>query len=96
MTRDEALAALSSHERELRHAGLSALYLFGSTARDEATPQSDIDLLFEVDQEVQFSLMTQAKLKLRLEHLLGSPVDLVERTCLRFGVEPDAGLFRVF
>ena len=34
MKRDVALARLKPYERRLRERGISALYLFGSTARD--------------------------------------------------------------
>lgn len=34
-------------EAELRARGIEALYLFGSTARGDARPDSDVDLLFE-------------------------------------------------
>ena len=47
MNRDEAIAKLKQHEAELRALGVDHLYLFGSTARDEAREDSDIDLFFD-------------------------------------------------
>lgn len=47
MDRDTAIAALRAHETELRQLGVQHLYLFGSTARGEARPDSDIDLFFD-------------------------------------------------
>jgi predicted nucleotidyltransferase len=83
MTRDEALKTLREHAPELRSSGLSALYLFGSMARGEATDDSDIDLLFEVGAMPDFSLLHQAILQERLEKLLGRHVDLISRNALR-------------
>ena len=44
MDRNRILAILRSHAPELQAAGLAHLRLFGSVARGDATPQSDIGL----------------------------------------------------
>ena len=66
MNRDAALARLRPMEQELRRQGLSALFLFGSVARDEASGTSDIDLLFDVPPDVRFSLFDQARTRVPL------------------------------
>ena len=50
MRRDDAIRLLKSTEPELRARGVLSLSLFGSTARDEAGPDSDVDVLVEFDQ----------------------------------------------
>jgi len=57
------------------------LALFGSVARNEHTPQSDIDILVEFSQPVGFQFFELAK---DLENYLGQPVDLVSRN----GIKP--------
>jgi len=47
MNRDVALAALRAHEPELKRLGVEHMFLFGSTARDEARETSDVDLFFD-------------------------------------------------
>jgi len=47
MDRIEAIAKLKEHEAELKQLGVEHLYLFGSTARDEAREDSDVDLFFD-------------------------------------------------
>ena len=84
MTREEVMRRLRGHESELRKAGLGALYLFGSTARNEATDVSDIDLLYEAADRDHFSLFDQAAVHEELTELLGGKVDLVSR----FGLRP--------
>ncbi|HVS12087.1 MAG TPA: nucleotidyltransferase family protein [Planctomycetota bacterium] len=74
MRRDEALAIIAAHEQELRQHYVRTLSIFGSTARDEARPDSDVDVLVEFDRPV--GLFTFIGLKLFLEEILGSPVDL--------------------
>jgi predicted nucleotidyltransferase len=43
------LARLRAHERELRDAGILRLAVCGSTARDEAGANSDVDLVTDFD-----------------------------------------------
>jgi uncharacterized protein len=47
MQREDVIARLKEHEAELRRLGVEHLYLFGSTARDEAGDDSDVDLFFD-------------------------------------------------
>lgn len=85
-------------EPKLRSAGLTALYLFGSAARDEAGNASDIDLLFEVDGAAKLSLIDQASLQQQLSEALGAPVDLIERSALRPAIRQraESEMLRVF
>lgn len=83
MTREEVIKRLRPFEAELRRAGLAALYLFGSTARNEASQSSDVDLAFDLGNAPEFDLVTQAGLQIRLAEVLGTHVDLVDRKCLR-------------
>lgn len=83
MKRETALARLEPFEGRLRARGIYALYLFGSTARNEASETSDLDLLFDYDPGSAFSLFDQAGLMLELSDSLGSKVDLVSRRGLR-------------
>ena len=55
--------------------GVKSLALFGSTARNEATSTSDVDILVEFDRSV--GLFEFVRLKLLLEEMLNRKVDLV-------------------
>ena len=55
--------------------GVQTLALFGSVARDEARPDSDVDLLIEFSRPV--GLFTFVQVKDYLEQVLGRRVDLV-------------------
>ena len=48
MRRDDVIAKLKQTEPALRGFGVAALYLFGSHARDEASPDSDVDVFVDV------------------------------------------------
>lgn len=98
MRRDHAIAVLASHADELKTRGATALYLFGSTARDEAGEESDLDLFLDYDPDSKFSLLTLVQLQRILQERLAAPVDLTTRDSLhpllRDGIERSA--IRVF
>lgn len=77
------LQAIRRVERELRGKGVTALYLFGSIARDQATPASDVDILIDVDANSRFSLLDQAGVQSDLADALGHPVDVILKKGLR-------------
>ena len=81
MRRDEILAVLREHQPELDTLGVSSLALFGSVARGEAGPESDIDILVEFARPV--GLFEFVRLQMRLEALLGRQVDLVTLDAVR-------------
>ena len=63
-------------------------WLFGSFARGEETPLSDVDLLVVYDDTARVSLLKHASMICDLEKLLNRSVDLVEEgTLLPFAVE---------
>ena len=72
---------LLSHQAELRQRGVKSLSVFGSLARGESTPTSDIDVLVEFDRPV--GLFEFIRLKLYLEDLTGRRVDLVTPDAIR-------------
>ena len=81
MERDQILVLLKRHKRQLKKYGIHSLSIFGSVARDQALPNSDIDIL--VDFEKPVGLFEYARLKLYLESVLGREVDLVTPEALR-------------
>ena len=82
MKRQEVLFKLQQQYQELAlQYGLTALFLFGSVARDEARPDSDVDLLVEFKQPV--GLFQFIELQQKLEALLGCKVDLGTKRSLK-------------
>lgn len=59
------------------------LYLFGSVARGEEKPGSDVDLLVEFVEDSRLGLFGFVQLRDRLAEILGRPVDLVSRAALK-------------
>ena len=76
MDKGSIIQTLREHERELRAAGIEHLRLFGSVARGEATVESDVDLMADLDRSKRLSLVGMARLENQLTDLLGVRVDL--------------------
>jgi len=81
MDRAEAIARLKRHEAELKQLGVQHLFLFGSTARGEARPDSDVDLFFDYERG-QFSLFDLMDVTRRTSDILGRPADMMTRDSL--------------
>jgi predicted nucleotidyltransferase len=82
MKRSEALGKLNSHADALKALGATSLYLFGSTARNNANAGSDIDLFLDYDPRGRFSVLDLVAAKRLLEKDLGIEVDLTTRNGL--------------
>ncbi len=76
MDKDQVIAKLREHAPELKAAGIMRLAVFGSVARGDDSPESDVDLLAEFDQTKHYTLLTIGGLETRLADLLGTKVDL--------------------
>jgi len=87
LTREAVLHLLVQHREELRRRfRVKSLALFGSVARGEAGPQSDVDILVEFEGPATFD--GYMELKFYLEDLLGCPVDLVTVRALKAKIRP--------
>jgi predicted nucleotidyltransferase len=93
---DDVITILRAHEAELRAAGIMRASLFGSVARGDAGPDSDVDLAVELDREARIDLVRLIALEERIGDLLGRKVDLlpepVEKPRLRANIERDRKL----
>ena len=79
MTRDQILTRLRDHAPDLRRHGVVRAALFGSMARGEAGSDSDIDILVELDHEIVRTMFDYAGVKLVIEDLFDTTVDVVDR-----------------
>jgi predicted nucleotidyltransferase len=97
MTRDEAINRLKKSEDELKRAGVTHLYLFGSTARNEARPDSDVDLFFDYERGTMglFELMDIKELA---ANILGTKTDMIPRRGLHRMLEKpvEASALQIF
>ena len=81
MDRESILKLLRQNEIEIRSFGVESLALFGSVARGEQGPDSDVDLLVEFNQPT--GLFGLIALQQYLENILNCPVDLATADSLK-------------
>ncbi len=89
-TKDDILHTIDRHRAELARRHVRSLALFGSSARDEAGPDSDVDLLVEFDPDAHTDLFDLMDVEEYLSSLLGRRVDLVPRSSLKAHVREAA------
>ncbi len=77
------LKTLRTHESELRALGVRHAAVFGSVARGEATSESDIDVLIDLDRNHPMGIFEYSRIKLHIADLLGHATDVVNRATLK-------------
>jgi len=90
MNREEIIARLREHEATLRTRGVTHAALFGSRARGEQGPDSDTDIMIELDPAARITVFDYASLKGYIAELFDSRVDVVNRDGLKTCVKPAA------
>src|ERR1035437_5606339 len=82
-TLNDVLQTLRDHENELKQLGASHAAVFGSVARGEAKPSSDIDVLVDLDPAMPMGVFQYARLKLYINEILDGAGDVVNRKTLK-------------
>ena len=98
MDRQAVIHRLSRNKRGLQALGLKQLSLFGSTARGDAGPASDVDLAVTLDEDARIDLFRFAALSEQFSKMLDAKVDLVIEPARNphFQREIDRDRLRVF
>ena len=80
-TREEILKLLSQNKNQLENRfKVRRMALFGSYARGDQKPESDVDILVDIDPSVGLEFVILAE---QIEQLLGLPVELVSRRAIK-------------
>ena len=83
MDRITLIAKLRTYDRRFRESGASAVYVYGSRARDDFRPDSDVDLFIEYLPSVKVpNLFDLVQIELELGRELGTPVSISTRDAL--------------
>jgi len=88
MRTEDALLILRRHESDLRARGVRRAALFGSVARGENRPDSDVDIMIEIEPEADIGVFEYAEIKEYIASLFDGPVDVVSRDNLKPFIRP--------
>ena len=80
---DDVLNTLRTDQGELRHRGVKHAAVCGSLVRGDAHPDSDIDVLLDLDPAHPMGLFDYAGLRLYVDDLLGNRADVANRRALK-------------
>jgi predicted nucleotidyltransferase len=90
---DDVLALLRACRAELRRGGVLHAAVYGSVARGDEAPDSDVDIMIELDPAQRLTLLSYVGIVRQLEALaapLGRRIDVAQRRRLRPHVRPAA------
>lgn len=84
MTRDEIIATIKENADAIKAEGVTKLAIFGSRVRGDNRPDSDIDVLVEVEPETSFSLLNL----IGVEHIIEDATGLQAQATMRRSIPP--------
>jgi hypothetical protein len=90
MNAQDALATLRRYEADLRARGIRHAAVFGSVARGENRPDSDLDIIIDIEPDAHVTVFDYVGLKEYIASLFDGPVDVVSRDGLKPHVRPVA------
>ena len=96
MNRDEIIRTLKEREADLRAHGVRHAALFGSVARNEQRPDSDIDILVDLDPKIVATMFDYAGLKAYVASLFQGSVDVIDREALKPRLRPHAAADAIY
>jgi uncharacterized protein len=83
MTRDDVLSTLKGAEQSLRARGVDHAAIFGSVARGEDRPDSDIDILLEIAPEARVGVYQYVGIVQSIEEMFAGRADVADRAALK-------------
>ena len=90
------IGELRNHEAALRARGVLHAAVFGSRARGDDRPDSDTDIMIDLDPNAPIGVWEYAGLKTYIASLVDGPVDVVNREGLKAAVRPTAATDAVY
>ena len=96
MDRAAALEILRRSETALRARGVSHAALFGSVARGDSRPDSDIDIMIEIDPDKTVGVYDYVDIKEYIAALFDGPVDVINRDSLKTHIKPAATVEAIY
>jgi uncharacterized protein len=89
MDKQDILSRLRENESALKAQGVCHAALFGSRARGDASPDSDIDIMVEIAPDARMDLFQYVGIVQYIEELFPGRVDVANREGLKALVRPN-------
>ena len=86
VARHDALRILREHKAKLKARGIRRVAIFGSASRRDAGPDSDLDVLIEIDNPARLTVFDLVRIKRAVADLFPGRVDVVNAAALKAGV----------
>ncbi|HEB79802.1 MAG TPA: hypothetical protein ENI79_04935 [Rhodospirillales bacterium] len=83
MRKQDAIKALKAHAEDIRARGVLSLSIFGSTARGEAGPDSDVDILIDIGEDHDLTVTDLIGIGHYLDDILAAPCDVTVRANIK-------------
>jgi hypothetical protein len=84
MTREEIIETIRKNAAAIKAEGVTKLAIFGSRVRGDNRPDSDIDVLVEVEPDASFSLLNL----IGVEHIIEDATGLQAQATMRRSIPP--------
>jgi predicted nucleotidyltransferase len=88
MNSEEIISRLREYEAALRAQGVNHATLFGSRARGDNRPDSDMGIMVEIDPDAPVGVFEYVRIKEFIASLFDGPMDVVDREALKPYVRP--------
>jgi len=84
MTREEIVTTIQKNADAIKAEGVTKLAIFGSRVRGDNRPDSDIDVLVEIEPDASFSLLNL----IGVEHIIQDATGLPAQVTMRRSIPP--------